>query len=394
MKETREAGRQKYEKLINEEARLEKIEKNCCEKCGTKMKNRGFEQRLFVSQLGDIIYKRRYFSCPEGHGGFAPFDKKLGLYKQYSLGMQQWIYFTSAKDSFAEATETIEIFSGIKTGCKNVQEAARHYGEQIDKKQKEDIELVFNKNTRPKEPVGPQRLYIEVDGAHVPKRGKDKWNECRVGVTFETPPEENRRPENVQYVAGIEHIEDFGKRLFSQVFFRGVTTAKEVVFLGDGAKANWALAEMHFPNAIHILDFYHACEHIYEARNLKWDEENKEGKSWAKKQKKRLKTGKWDEFIEHFTILPVKTEKQRKEKQKAINYFLNNKSRMKYAEYRKCGFYIGSGMAESGCKQVITRRMRITGARWNDYGDKAMIQIRCAYLNGEFRELPLLDDAA
>ena len=41
-------------------------------------------------------------------------------------------------------------------------------------------------------------------------------------------------------------------------------------------------------------------------------------------------------------------------KQKAINYFSNNKSRMKYAEYRKCGFYIGSGMAESGCKQVIT----------------------------------------
>jgi|GEM_PF-3503185 len=34
-----------------------------CKKCGAKMKNRGFEKRLFVSQLGDIIYKRRYFTC-------------------------------------------------------------------------------------------------------------------------------------------------------------------------------------------------------------------------------------------------------------------------------------------------------------------------------------------
>jgi len=67
---------------------------------------------------------------------------------------------------------------------------------------------------------------------------------------------------------------------------------------------------------------------------------------------------------------------------------------MKYAEYRKCGFYIGSGMAESRCKQVITRRMRITGAHWNDFGGKTMIQKRCAYLNGGFRELPLLEDVA
>jgi len=57
---------------------------------------------------------------------------------------------------------------------------------------------------------------IEVDGVHVPKRGKEKWNECRVGVIFESPPSKagrpakDRRPENVQYVAGIEHIEDFG----------------------------------------------------------------------------------------------------------------------------------------------------------------------------------------
>ena len=67
---------------------------------------------------------------------------------------------------------------------------------------------------------------------------------------------------------------------------------------------------------------------------------------------------------------------------------------MKYHGYRKRGFYIGSGMVESGCKQVVTRRMRITGARWCDYGAQTMIQIRCAYLNGDFSELPLLQSTA
>ena len=380
--------------MINEKARQEKIEIYHCEKCAAKMKNRGFERKLFVSQLGDIILNRRYFTCSKGHGGFAPFDKKLGLYKQNSLGMQQWINYACAKDSFEGAAETIKVFSQIRLDSKSIQDVAKYHGEQIDKKQKEEVKKIFNKNTRPDEPEGPERMYIEVDGAHVPKRGKDKWNECRVGVIFETPPKEKQRPVNAQYIAGTEHIDEYGERLFAQAYLRRVTTAKEVIFLGDGARSNWTLAEMHFPNATHIVDFYHACEHIYDARNLKWDTENEEGKKWAKEQKKRLKTGKWSKFIKGFNVLPVNTENQKENKQKAINYFLNNKSRMKYDEYRKRGFYIGSGMAESGCKQVVTRRMRITGARWSDFGEDTMIQIRCSYLNGEFRELPISQDAA
>ncbi len=76
---------------------------------------------------------------------------------------------------------------------------------------------------------------------------------------------------------------------------------------------------MHFPNVVHILDFYHAYEHIYEARNLKWDTENEEGKNWAKEQKKKLKTEKWNEFIGEFNVLPISTEQQKENKQKAIN---------------------------------------------------------------------------
>ncbi|GAH31952.1 unnamed protein product, partial [marine sediment metagenome] len=33
---------------------------------------------------------------------------------------------------------------------------------------------------------------------------------------------------------------------------------KEVVFLADGAKPNWDIQQTNFPDAIPILDFYHA----------------------------------------------------------------------------------------------------------------------------------------
>jgi hypothetical protein len=44
-------------------------------------------------------------------------------------------------------------------------------------------------------------------------------------------------------------------------------------------------------------------------------------------------------------------------------------------------------MVESACKQVVTRRMKITGARWLHPGAQAIIQIRVAYLNGAYRPL-------
>jgi hypothetical protein len=41
-----------------------------------------------------------------------------------------------------------------------------------------------------------------------------------------------------------------------------VTDTTEVVVIGDGAHWIWNLASAHFPQAIQILDWYHASEYI------------------------------------------------------------------------------------------------------------------------------------
>ncbi len=35
-----------------------------------------------------------------------------------------------------------------------------------------------------------------------------------------------------------------------------------MVILGDGATWSWNLAKAHFPKATHIVDLYHAREHL------------------------------------------------------------------------------------------------------------------------------------
>lgn len=45
--------------------------------------------------------------------------------------------------------------------------------------------------------------------------------------------------------------------------------AARLVVLTDGARYNRTIVETHFPQAIHIIDLYHAREHLYElARGL------------------------------------------------------------------------------------------------------------------------------
>ncbi len=63
---------------------------------------------------------------------------------------------------------------------------------------------------------------------------------------------------------------------------------------------------------------------------------------------------------------------------------------MKYAEYRKKGYAIGSGTVESACKQI-----KIAGARWTLEGVVATAKARAAWLtDGEIfttlaRPLPI-----
>ena len=41
---------------------------------------------------------------------------------------------------------------------------------------------------------------------------------------------------------------------------------------------------------------------------------------------------------------------------------------MRYADFRAKGYFIGSGTVESGCKQIITMRLKRPGARWTQHG--------------------------
>lgn len=341
-----------------------------------------------VTQLGTVTVRRRYYTCPvPGHGGQAPFDEALGIVHRCSIGMQRWMQRVAAQGSFEEGADTIAAFSGVAVAPSTVRAVAVWHGARRDEAQAAEARLLEERRL-PEPAIAPHRVYVEMDGAHLPER--PEWKECKVGCVFQTTEARPLRPKKPRYIAAVEAAAEFGTRLFTAAWRYGVMKAREVVVLGDGAPWIWELAAMHFPQATHILDFFHVCERLHDARRLRWPaEDDHMADWWIRAQQARLKRGWWDAFVNAFDLIPAGEERTR-----IMNYFDTNRPRMHYRDYRARRLFIGSGTAESSCKQVVTRRMKITGARWNHSSAQAIVQIRVAFLNGDFDPSPALTNAA
>lgn len=60
----------------------------------------------------------------------------------------------------------------------------------------------------------------------------------------------------------------------------------------------------------------------------------------------------------------------------ALRYFRKNRKRMRYAEWKRAGFMIGSGVAEAACKTLVAQRLKLSGMRWGSNGAQAILTMR------------------
>ena len=65
-------------------------------------------------------------------------------------------------------------------------------------------------------------------------------------------------------------------------------------------------------------------------------------------------------------------------------YLSKNRDRMKYNEYLAAGYPIASGVIEGACRHVVKDRMERTGMNWTVPGAKAMLELRCVHVSGDW----------
>ena len=190
------------------------------------------------------------------------------------------------------------------------------------------------------------------------------------------------RAQEISFYTDFADPQAFGCALWLEGYRRGVSEAKEVVAIGDGAHWIWKLVEEHFPEAIQIVDWYHASEYIWKVAHAVYGEGSDLARQWAKDRLDELWAGQVDEVLRHCQEHASAGEAV----QQAITYYTNNKDRMRYPEYRAKGLQIGSGTVESGCKHVIGARLKGAGMIWNVEGARAVAKVRARLRSGRWTE--------
>ena len=162
-----------------------------------------------------------------------------------------------------------------------------------------------------------------------------------------------------------------------------------VVIVGDGAEWIWNRATM-FVRRCEILDFWHAVEHAWEFAQLRYGEGSAQADRWVHALAEDLRSGKVRPVIARLKRLRPKTPELRESLQALIRYYAENAGRMRYDEYLRLGYGIGSGAVESAHKQVVHARFRQAGMRWSEAGARRLLALRLLLLNDNWALLDRL----
>jgi len=163
-----------------------------------------------------------------------------------------------------------------------------------------------------------------------------------------------------------------------------------VVLIMDGEKKLWEMGEdmTDNENTVKILDIIHASSYVWKiVEALHPDSSAKENTPIVKKYIGYLLNGNVKKAIRSFRYLATSrkiTGKKLDQIKTSCNYLENNADRMRYNEYLAAGYPIGSGVIEGACRHVIVDRMERSGMRWVMTGAKAMLGLRCIYINGDW----------
>lgn len=283
-------------------------------------------------------------------------------------------------ECYGAATEILQKLTDIEVGPAQIFRVTTAFGEVL--KEAEVNERVLSPLT--KEEV----LYVEADGSMIFTR-EEQWKEVKVGRIFKSGDcmdinQDRGWISNSQYLAHLGNCGDFTKQMDGLIDGFGKLKSR-LLFLSDGAVwlRNW-MADS-FPEAISILDYYHALEHLHLFSNSYFLDKTKE-KKWIDKQKGLLLGSKVTVVIKNIRALLKICDNEQGDK--LINYYQSNKDRMDYNRYLGigCGI-IGSGAIESSHRTLIQKRMKLSGQRWSIKGAKSMLKIRVLNKNHQWNKI-------
>jgi len=384
-----------------------------CE-CGGVLKYQRMRPATLISVFGKVTYERAYYagcSCKKGN---APLDDQFGLEPgAVTAGLAALLALAGIEFSYDESPKWIEAYLLFDVSENTVRSETEQMGALQEQREEyliqhsQDEACLQERLRNPGKIV--TRLYGSMDAAKVrieprPKKGEEKaehedWRDMKVLCWYEvetvSPAQRSTRQrkkaireqavlraKNMRYFCDITDADDFGKLLWATGCTVNADLSPELVFLGDGAVWIWNLVAHYYANAVQIVDWYHAEEHL-EGVAMAAFEAPSERTPWIEAVTQSL----WDGQVEDVIIACEALAQSCPKAHQAVTYFTNNSERMRYDKFRAAGFMIGSGTIESGCKQIVSHRLKLPGAQWEVAGAVQTAKARAVWLSGQWQNL-------
>ena len=373
---------------------------DCC--CGGTARYVGRRTKQFITVLGPMRLERAYFHCRDCGHGFCPRDRALGLEgSSLSPALLRMVGAVSSMVSFQESSQLLDELAGVEVGAKQVQRSAQALGEQTAdyERQTREPDLGFSL---------PSTLYLGLDGTGVPMRstevrgragkqpdGSARTREAKLCMVWSAERRDaqgrpQRDPGSVTYTAAIEsaatldtdsQLSEFAQRVEREAQRRRFWQAPRQVVLGDGAKWIWNLCGELFPEAVQIVDRFHAKERLYALAKCLYAD-RPAAHEWAQQRCEELDAGQIETLL---SVLAAEAA-HHEEGKAAATYFRENRHRMRYAWFEAQGLCTSTGVVEAGCKNAIGARLKRSGMHWSMRGANAIMALRCIRLSGRFED--------
>ena len=202
---------------------------------------------------------RPWYLCPHCHNGQFPVDRLLDVEnRDCSPGVRRMQAVVGQDAPFDHGRQQMKVLAGLEVTAKSVERTAEAIGADIAEGEQSairravqlDLPVIIGKPI----PI----LYVQMDGTGVPvvkketegRKGKTDGQpahtrEVKLGCVFTQTAWDKegyaiRDPDSTTYTGAIETAEEFGKRIYLEVWNRGWSrAAKKVPVMVEGAEWIW-----------------------------------------------------------------------------------------------------------------------------------------------------------
>ncbi|MDZ7753331.1 MAG: ISKra4 family transposase [Gammaproteobacteria bacterium] len=392
-------------------------------------------ERQIESMFGEVIYRRKGYSHPQGKCLF-PLDEALNMPKRkYTYGLRACISLAVCQNAFDASLEGLSTLIEGKIPKRQAQELVSEVST--------DFEAFYAQRAITPVQVPGTVLVMSQDGKGIALRHEDlreatrkaaqqehhtlctrlstgeKRNRKRmatVATVYDVAPHvrsavdvigrqgEDGKPsrkdapkaQNKRVWASIEaDMERVTEQIVEESLRRDPKRERPWVMLVDGHKDQIKVIKRVFKrHAIKvplILDFIHVLEYLWRATWCFFDSKDKEqaqaAEHWVLEKAQAILEGRSGPVAAGIRIKAKRCALSAK-KQEVIatvaNYLTNHTAMLRYDQFMQQGYPIATGVIEGACRHLIADRFEITGARWSLKTAEGILRLRAIRASGDW----------